>query len=57
MWKVTVSIGGGQGLGSSEHVVERLSNYICNAGLIDINGKPKPGWNEFSKLVQMNTNS
>ena len=28
----TVSIGGGSGLGTSEFVIERLGNYICNAG-------------------------
>ena len=26
---------GGSGFGSSEHVIERLSTYICNAGLIN----------------------
>ena len=53
----TISIGGGSGMGSSEFVIERLSNYICNAGLLDIDGKPKLGWDEFTKQVQMNTNS
>ena len=53
----TISVGGGSGLGSSEHVIERLSHYICNAGLIDIEGIPKQGWNEFTRQVQMNINS
>ena len=48
---------GDSGLGSSEFVIERLNHYICNAGLIDINGNKKPAWNEFTKQVQMNTNS
>ncbi len=52
-----ISIGGESGLGSSEFVIERLSNYICNAGLLDIEGNPKLGWDEFTKQVQMNTNS
>ena len=29
-----ISVGGGSGLGSSEHVIERLNHYICNAGLV-----------------------
>ncbi len=49
----SVSVGGGSGLGSSEFVIERLSKYICNAGLIDVEGKPKPAWSEFSRQVQM----
>jgi len=38
-------------------VIERLNHYICNSGLIDINGNKKPAWNEFTKQVQMSTNS
>ena len=38
---------GGSGFGSSEHVIERLSNYVCNAGLINNDGTHKPGWNEL----------
>jgi hypothetical protein len=52
-----VSIGDSSGLGSSEYVAERLGHYICNAGLIDIDGNPKPAWNEFKRQVQMSTNS
>jgi hypothetical protein len=44
---------GGSGLGTSEHVVERLSNYICSAGLINNDGNPKSSWNEFKKQIQM----
>jgi len=44
---------GGSGFGSSEHVIERLSNYICSAGLINDNGTPKSSWNEFKKQIEM----
>ena len=44
---------GGSGFGSSEHVIERLSSYICNAGLINNNGTQKSGWNEFMKQIDM----
>lgn len=52
-----ISIGGSSGLGSNEFVIERLSHYICNAGLIDTDGNPKPAWDEFKRQVQMSTNS
>jgi len=48
--KLTV---GGSGFGSSEHVIERLSNYICSAGLINNDGIPKSSWNEFKKQIEM----
>jgi len=44
---------GGSGFGSSEHVIERLSNYICSAGLINNDGNPKSSWNEFKKQIEM----
>ena len=44
---------GGSGFGSSEHVIERLNNYICSAGLINSDGIPKSSWNEFKKQVEM----
>jgi len=44
---------GGSGFGSSEYVIERLNQYVCNAGLINNNGVAKPSWNEFKKQVQM----
>jgi len=44
---------GGSGFGSSEYVAERLSNYICSAGLINNDDTPKPSWNEFKKQIQM----
>jgi len=49
---VTLSIGG-SGFGTSEHVIERLNNYICNAGLIDTDNIPKQSWNEFKNQIQM----
>ncbi len=49
----SISVGGGSGLGSSEHVIERLNFYICNAGLVDVEGNSKPGWNEFKKQIEM----
>lgn len=43
----------GSGFGTSEHVVERLSHYICSAGMISNDGDPKPSWNEFKKQIEM----
>lgn len=43
----------GSGFGTSEHVVERLSHYICSAGMISNDGNPKPSWNEFKKQIKM----
>lgn len=44
---------GGSGFGSSEHVAERLSHYICSAGMINNDGSPKSSWNEFKKQIKM----
>ncbi len=43
----------GSGFGSSEHVAERLSHYICSAGMINNDGNPKSSWNEFKKQIKM----
>ncbi len=43
----------GSGFGSSEYVIERLSKYICNAGLINNDGTAKSSWNEFKKQIEM----
>ena len=48
----TLSVGG-SGFGTSEHVIERLNNYVCNAGLIDAQNNPKQSWNVFKKQIQM----
>ena len=53
----SISVGDSSGLGSSEYVIERLSHYICNAGLIDTDGNPKPAWDEFKRQIQMSKNS
>lgn len=47
-----IEVGGGSGLGSSEFVIERLNHYICHAGLFDVDGNPKPSWNEFKTQVE-----
>lgn len=49
----SISVGGGSGLGSSEYVIERLNHYICNAGLLEVDGTPKSGWNEFRNQIEM----
>ena len=36
--KDTLTVGG-SGFGSSEYVIERLSHYICNAGIIRMTGE------------------
>ena len=43
----------GSGFGSSEHVIERLSKYVCNAGLINNDGTHKPSWNELERQIDM----
>lgn len=48
-----IDVGGGSGLGSSDHVIERLNHYICNAGLVDVNGNPKSGWTEFQNQIEL----
>ena len=49
----TISLGGGSSLGTSEHVIERLNQYNCNTGLVDVNQNYKIGWNEFKTQIQM----
>jgi len=49
----TISLGGGSSLGTSEHIIERLNQYNCNTGLIDVNQNYKIGWNEFKTQIQM----
>lgn len=41
----------------NEFVLQRTAEYICGAGLIDINKNAKPAWEEFKKQVQLNPNS
>ncbi|MCV0430928.1 hypothetical protein [Nitrosopumilus sp.] len=49
----SISVGGGSGLGSSEFTIQRLNHYICNAGLVEIDGTVKPAWDEFKKQIEM----
>lgn len=52
-----ISINGTADFGGSQYVAERLSHYICSAGLIDFNGNTKPAWDEFNREVQKRSNS
>lgn len=38
-------------LGTSEFVTQRLEHYVCDSGLIDKDGNPKPAWDEFKKQI------
>ena len=49
----TITVGGGSSMGTSEHVIERLNQYNCNAGIVTIDQKFKSGWNEFKTQIQM----
>ena len=49
----TITLGGGSSMGTSEHVIERLNQYNCNTGLVDVNQNKKVGWNEFKTQIQM----
>jgi hypothetical protein len=46
-------VGGGSSFGTSEHVIERLNQYNCNAGIVTIDQNFKSGWNEFETQIQM----
>lgn len=41
------------GLGTSEFVTQRLEHYICDSGLINTDGNPKPAWDEFKKQISL----
>ena len=49
----TITVGGGSSFGTSEHVIERLNQYNCNAGIVTIDQNYKSGWNEFKIQIQM----
>lgn len=49
----TLTVGGGSSLGSSEYTMERLNHYVCNSGLLRVNGTEKPSWNEFKNQIDM----
>ena len=48
-----ITVGGDSILGTSEFVIERLDRYICSSGLVDVEGMPKPAWNEFKNQIGM----
>jgi hypothetical protein len=48
-----ITLGGGSSMGTSEHVIERLNQYNCNTGIVDIDQNFKSGWNEFKTQIQM----
>ena len=49
----TITVGGGSSFGTSEHIIERLNQYNCNAGIVTTDQKLKSGWNEFKTQIQM----
>ena len=49
----TITLDGGSSMGTSEHVIERLNQYNCNTGFVDVNQNGKIGWNEFKTQIQM----
>ena len=34
-------------------IIERLNQYNCNTGLVNVNQNGKIGWNEFKTQIQM----
>ena len=42
----------GSSFTSNSFAIERLDEYSCNSGLIDVNNNSKPGWIEFQKQIQ-----
>ena len=48
-----IVVGGGSNMGTSEHIIERLNQYNCNTGLVEITENSKSGWNEFKTQIQM----
>ena len=49
----TITEGGGSSFGTSEHIIERLNQYNCNAGIVTIDQNHKSGWNEFINQIEM----
>ena len=47
-----IELGGASGLGSSQHVIERLNHYICKSGMVSADGIPKPSWDEFKAKLE-----
>ncbi len=49
----TITVGGGSSFGTSEHIIERLNQYNCNAGIVTVDQNHKSGWNEFINQIEM----
>lgn len=49
----SITVGGGSSLGGSDHVIERLNHYVCNAGLVETNGDTKPAWAELKDQIEL----
>ena len=43
----------GSAVATSDHVIERLNQYNCNSGIVEINQNYKSGWNEFKSQIEM----
>ncbi|MDC3194770.1 hypothetical protein OAT53_00910, partial [bacterium] len=48
-----INLGQESGLGTSEHIIERLNKYTCNSGIVTTDKNYKLGWNEFKTQIQM----
>lgn len=47
-----INVNSTSGIATNEFVIERLGNYLCSAGLIDVKDNEKPAWSEFKKQIQ-----
>ena len=41
----------GSGFASNSYRLERADQYLCNSGLIEINGNAKPAWSKFKENI------
>ncbi len=41
----------GSGFASNTYRLERADEYLCNSGLIDINGNAKPAWSKLKANI------
>ena len=46
-----IEVIGGSAFSSNSYRLERIDEYICNSGLIDINENPKPAWMELKRNI------
>ena len=42
---------GGSGFAGNAYRLERIDEYVCNSGLIDINENPKPAWTQLKTNI------